>query len=869
MSQYGIRIKNYEAGAQYEVNTGVRKVHDFTPAMLTNSLFSYFLMENGQEVFGKDTTRDVICIEFNYGSRSFDEELNHLNKQVQVAQAEAQSEDELQARLRRLVDLLVTTVKNKDLYDKKSKQELRQQYYTQGVDITYRTYNNRGRETNTETIHYLMQFRTPGKAKRGSCMFIREEQYPKAREFLYMGIKLPREKAPIVEMGAYSSLITSSIVGTQTIDPDQILVIKDVESTFRTTAISIETDENRQCTAVMKHGYEVKNTLFDGEALIDTSIFPKWADGYVLQRHHQCKMAAFHTDIQKFMRDHFGDEYETATLTDMFGISHFVKDIKLITTDNAMKWIKFDVGYGYWSDWVRKNGCQFGIVKTAHQSKLGRVQRMSYQMVNALNLEMMPQVVSRSLEFTEQLKTDDEVFLNYLRDNANFSNDYTPLVALAEQNPQFMHSDYFRERRVQIIRNYVQKFKNGHIIQNGDNLVIVGSPYALLLHSVGEDPEKDDTLRPERGTIQCFTNRFPHDTYLAAFRSPFNADNNLCYQHNVYSENMSKYFNFGEQIQAVNTIHTDLEDRANGCDFDADTFYTTDQEDIVKWARYCYLEYPTIVNNIPKEKSIYDNTLENYAAIDNNLASAQQAIGESSNLAQIALTYSYNFNDPKYLEYVCILSVLAQAAIDNCKRRYDIDIPKEISRIKSDMNIKANGYPIFWSIVRPGFDRGKINPKLRCPMNYIAGIKPQYIRSDTPTIPISEFFTPFHGMSGSRRKSRQMEELIEKYSLKLLNYHAQKSVDGDNEKYFVLRADFDEQVEDIKRTYISSNYAGFMSWILNRAFKMTGGVQGQDKNMLSRVNKNRSLLMKVLYDVNPKVFLSCFAGNQQNAGDQK
>ena len=32
----------------------------------------------------------------------------------------------------------------------------------------------------------------------------------------------------------------------------------------------------------MKHGYEVKNTLFDGEALIDTSIFPEWADGYVL-----------------------------------------------------------------------------------------------------------------------------------------------------------------------------------------------------------------------------------------------------------------------------------------------------------------------------------------------------------------------------------------------------------------------------------------------------------------------------------------------------------------------------------------------------------------------------------------------------------
>lgn len=45
--------------------------------------------------------------------------------------------------------------------------------------------------------------------------------------------------------------------------------------------------------------------------------------------------------------------------------------------------------------------------------------------------------------------------------------------------------------------------------------------------------------------------------------------------------------------------------------------------------------------------------------MDNMLSASQTDIGESSNLAQVAQTYDYNFDDPKYKDYVCILSVLA------------------------------------------------------------------------------------------------------------------------------------------------------------------------------------------------------------------
>ena len=92
---------------------------------------------------------------------------------------------------------------------------------------------------------------------------------------------------------------------------------------------------------------------------------------------------------------------------------------------------------------------------------------------------------------------------------------------------------------------------------------------------------------------------------------------------------------------------------------DSDSIYTTNQPDIVAHAKYCMAAYPTIVNCIPKEKNIYNNRPEDYAKIDNRLAASQVAIGQSSNLAQIALTYTYNFKEQKYNDYVCILSVVA------------------------------------------------------------------------------------------------------------------------------------------------------------------------------------------------------------------
>ena len=870
MGKYGLKIKNFQAGSIYGYNLGIRDKYDFKDAMFTNSLFSDFLKENGLSVWKEESTRDLICIEFDYGVRSYEEEIKHLTSSIAKTQKNDKISDEEKEELISRINYYKDRAdNNKDKYKKTSKDEIRTIFYKNGVDVLYQSFNKKGEVIKEECIHYKMLYRTTGKAKKGSCMFINENLYEIARNFLYMGIDLPIENSPIVEMGAYSSLITSSIVGKVQILPEQILVLNDVDAFFNTKVISVETDAEKHCLAVPVDNYRVKNTLFDGQALIDSSIFPDWGEGYILLRHHLCKMAAFNANIQDFMRDHFGDKYESATVTDMFGNVHFAKDIKLITTDNAMKWLKFDVSYEYWCNYVRANNSMFGIVKTAHQSKLGEVQRMSYQMINALDINIMPQVVQCSMDYIEQLKTNDDVFLNYLRDNTNFSNDYEVLIALVEQDRDFLRSEYFRDRKKKIIEAYVLNLKSGKIIQNADNLVIVGSPYAMLLHSVGEDVNKDTTFCPEAGCIQCYTGRFNDGEYLAEFRSPFNSKNNMGYLHNTYHPYFEKYFDFGKQIIAINMIGTDFQDRNNGSDQDSDSLYVTNNPQIVEYAGYCYANYPTIVNNIPKEKNSYSMSLENYAAIDNNLAAAQLAIGESSNLAQVCLTYTYNFPDQKYQDYVCILSVLAQVAIDNAKRRFDIDLTEEIRRIKKDMNIKENKYPAFWGIIKGrDFNRSNINGELVCPMNYIFDININKYRNSSSTLPMSTFFVKYEmDENEKRRKSRKVEELIQKYSLDLYaDYQkpiSNNDLDDEDEtdNYLLLRSDFDDLVNDIKQVYISKNYLGLMSWLIDRALCITLGTRRKRNVAENTTHNNKSILLKTLYSVNKEAFMMCFSKN--------
>ena len=97
-----------------------------------------------------------------------------------------------------------------------------------------------------------------------------------------------------------------------------------------------------------------------------------------------------------------------------------------------------------------------------------------------------------------------------------------------------------------------------------------------------------------------------------------------------------------------------------------------------------------------------------------------------------------------------------------------------------------------------------------------------------------------------------MEKLIEKYSLELLNSYM-----SDDDEYFLLRNDFDEMIEDIRKIYISKEYLGLMNWLVVRAFRLTP----QAYQSFSKTHKDKAILLKTLYSVNPNSLLQVFSRN--------
>lgn len=184
------------------------------------------------------------------------------------------------------------------------------------------------------------------------------------------------------------------------------------------------------------------------------------------------------------------------------------------------------------------------------------------------------------------------------------------------------------------------------------------------------------------------------------------------------------------------------------------------------------------------------------------------------------------------------------------------------------MDIPNNKYPAFWQIIKPDFKAiryrknnkkiNMINQSLKCPMNELYKFKPDRFRSNETTLPLSQFFVKFEPVD-NKKKCRKVEELIEKYSFNLYKY--QIDDDTDVEDTLMMSDAFDDLIEDIRKVYISKNYLSLMSFLINRAFMITAQARGNKKVSSSKLDKNKSILIKTLYKVSPDQLLKVFSGN--------
>lgn len=633
----------------------------------------------------------------------------------------------------------------------------------------------------------------------------------------------------------------------------------------------------KECTVNRVTDAKIKNILWDGMGLIDESIFPKNKDGFIYCRAHFFKSCLFCGNIQEFFRDYceqHGLDYDTYIVqSDMFGRKLKLKDIKVIITDKSLKWInKFEdmmggtkkKAYRYYRNYMKRFGDCFSIVKTAHPSKWGDLQLSAYQMNNSLPItgrDILGHITDCSVDFCNGLKNSDEAYLEYLDKTKNNFNTNELLIELVKWNQDFLETEFFRKKKSRDISDLLKDCEDGRLFQVGDNLTIMDNPISLLMKAVGDkDFLNEGCLGLMEDGVQCYTPRFNKGERLAAFRSPHNSPNNIIHLYNVYPDKLVKYFpNIGQNVIVFNAIKTDTQARLSGHDCDSDFVYVTNQPDLADLAKKAYTEYPTIINAVDENgANNYHFTLEDYAEMDNQIADAQESIGTSTDTAQLALSYYYDGGmESKELEdCFIILSVIGQISIDLAKKCFDIDVVKEISRIRNLPCMKRNEIPQFFASNKKSRNNkdfeGKEVVSMNCPMDIMAEIIEEKVikYADREShLPLRNFWNYSVIAKGNRYKKDKFVEEARSYnkSDKWLEKH---EAEMKKETFFSLK---------------NRNMTQFLAKVskeLDQETIMQLVIYATDDNN----SDIRATILNFLFKLHRDEFMNCFIKNGQNQG---
>jgi hypothetical protein len=572
----------------------------------------------------------------------------------------------------------------------KKLEELRTELYKYGFNI--------------DGKHYVMYKRSSAKARLGSCLFILKKYHDRMIKWSRMGLTFEKnEKFDLASMKAYESLTLSSLVGILQIKPEEILLIKDVSHPYESIS-SVMTLKDGEPQIKTDDHFSNKTDIWDGQSLLDESMFALDKDGkqkgMMLLRNRFFKSCAFNTKLQMYFQNYYGDGYETQVVQDMCGNDRTVKNIKLVITPNSLKLFKFQDKlcsqkkcYKYWLKYIQDDDCKFGICKSEKESHYfnGDVNRLAYQMINSMDFspDEIKGLVVDEVKYVMALKNNLPIFVHHISDS-NVSSGKEFICNLLAINSNAAHTDLFKTFRTKTIDRYIHYLKCGKIkIRNCDYAVLLSNPYEMLRAAVGE--EITDTLHhkfqgQQHGT-EVWCPKFKDGDKLWGFRNPHICAGNCAILENKWFEELN-YFNLTENIVIINTFDNDLADRLQGADEDSDVMLIGNSPLIYQKALECQ-KYPTPVKNVDLDKTLYTDSPENNANIDNIICSND--IGRIVNCSRLLNSYYWNMKskgDTTHLneiyEKVSILSSMSQLAIDRAKKYFNdniLDIDLQLSKM--------------------------------------------------------------------------------------------------------------------------------------------------------------------------------------------
>ena len=588
----------------------------------------------------------------------------------------------------------VEDVEIKDKKDKAKIKEIQKQYKKIKEPKTLKTNAELRKELYKHGficngVKYCRMKRSSGSSRVGKCLFINEPLFKPILKFSSGGIELKDgQEVDLAAYESYISLPSSSIIDTLPISAENILLIDDYESVFREDVIETH-NENGWLTTSEKN-CEISNSIWDGQSLIDVSLMGDYSCyGMVLLRNLMFKSCCFNCNIQQWFKDN--------NITDISQLNgktraKRIEDVKLITTPNSIKYLKFDT----LDNWLDNLYPRFGVVK--HDKKThffgGRLVQTHYQLINTLQLskDEVQEFLQESLDFAQLLRDNPAVVRYYIKypDIDEFEPMQKPMLDKNDVvynlmciNDNFTKTKYYQEFLHDLLASYYKNLKNGHVYVNGNYSTLLGNPMEMLQQSIGVFNGESQI-----GVGNIHNIRFEYDKTLLGSRSPHVTMGNIWLANNKENKLIDCYFNLTEEIVCINSIGENVLQRLSGADFDSDTVLLTDNEILIRAAKRNYNVFKTPTSFVTAQKVKRYYTPEEQADLD--IKTSVNKIGEIINLSQELnsllwdkMYHGSSYNDIKELYYdICQLDIMSGIEIDKAKKEFDVNNSKELDKMR-------------------------------------------------------------------------------------------------------------------------------------------------------------------------------------------
>lgn len=644
---------------------------------------------------------DIITVTFEYackGERDLSDEeyerVESLRKVLELAEAKDKKE------IKELLKIAERKI---------NKKEIREQLYQYGFNINIDGKNK----------HFVRYKRTSGSARVGKCLFISDRYAKDMIDWSFAGIKHKNgTEMDCAGMEAYISLPTSSAIDRFELKPENILLIEDHYSKFSDTVMATKLinekyDENNNVIGgdlyTDVETTEIRNNLFDGESLLDKSVFEEYGygDKATLQiRNRFFKGIGVNTDIQKFFKDN-----NITDIKQLNGqtVAKDISQIKLITTPSSVKYLKF----GKFEDWLEQIEEKWAICKYEKpQHHFNGMVQTHYQLLNTLGMskEEMELFLKDTVDYINLLKSDIAVFKYHLGINSNVEaieeiEEKTELSSnidstnsfvlnMLEINEDFEYTKMCKKYRKNCIDSYIKNTRKGHILVEGNYSIIVSCPYEYLLASIGKF-DGTSQLKP----FECVSSKFEENEDILVVRSPEPTMSNITILKNTRNKMIERYFNTNsKEVCYISPINNNIMELLSSCDFDGDAFMITNNKLLVECGKR--LQESVNINGEVVKRFLVSTDFTPKSSIkrkytpldlaDTDIKCSSNKIGEIINLAQMlnSLYWDKKFKGSDELELLELykdisnLNVLSCIEIDRAKKISPVDAAKELKKIR-------------------------------------------------------------------------------------------------------------------------------------------------------------------------------------------